>query len=99
MTVDLNTLDPDFLKGFLASLGAALATLIYSAKWMLLIMLMSTTACGLKAGTFVAGSTSYLREANRGLQIESALEDGLSMHKPHTDEDKRQLTRVLRGAK
>lgn len=65
MAFDPNTTQPDVIKGIFAAFLAVIAMLGFSA-------------CGVKAGSFVAGSTSYLREANRSLQIESKLEGDIS---------------------
>lgn len=51
----------------------------------------SLSACGIKAGNFVAGSTSYLQEANRGLEIE------MRAAPEHTTEEKRKLARIIAG--
>lgn len=82
----------DTIKGIISALAAAIFTAVYSAKYILLLgLLLSTSACGIKAGSFVAGSTSYLREANRGSQIEATLEKQLSPHHTHSRDDKEQL--------
>lgn len=43
------------------------------AMWACLLWLCTAalSGCGVKAGGFVAGSTGYLREANRALEIET----------------------------
>lgn len=57
----------------LPDLSLLLQTFKY-ALWALLLWIctLALSGCGVKAGGFVAGSTSYLKEANRGLQIELA---------------------------
>lgn len=54
---------------------------------------VTLSACGVKAGGFVAGSTSYLQEANRGLEIQLKA----APQREHTREEKRALARIIGG--